>query len=95
METTHFTDVIGLSGNCRRNVWYVLYLIAASRLHASHDEHAPLRPQAFLSCFNLTRQHSELSLHRMTAWSNRMRFKARLAAWNHWTVIDAGIRSHY
>lgn len=48
-----------------------------------------LRTQAFLSSFGPIRQHFALSRHRMTAQSHRTKLKARLAAWNSWTVIDA------
>ncbi|MFD1559455.1 IS6 family transposase [Paraburkholderia silviterrae] len=49
----------------------------------------PLRTQVFLSSFGPIRQHFALSRHRMTAQSHRTKLKARLAAWNRWTVSDA------
>ncbi|NLP64801.1 IS6 family transposase [Paraburkholderia sacchari] len=54
----------------------------------------PLRTQVFLSSFGPIRQHFALPRHRMTAQSHRSKLKARLAAWNRWTVINAAKFAH-
>ncbi|MFC4703091.1 DDE-type integrase/transposase/recombinase [Paraburkholderia caffeinitolerans] len=67
---------------------------ARRRERAMNGFRDPLRTQMFLSGFGPIRQHVALSRHRMTAQSHRTKLKARLAAWNRWTAIDAAKCTH-